>query len=123
MAKGNNMPVAAIERVLASANKTQDNAKKIQLEFRGPSRTFLLVDLLTDNISRSKTFIYTAIKKNRCQEIGIGSARHLFEEKGIITINTSTSDDLDTAMEHAIEVGAEDVTQDEDFFVVSCTKR
>ncbi|CAL4067539.1 unnamed protein product, partial [Meganyctiphanes norvegica] len=120
MAKGNTMPVAAIERVLASANKTQDNARKIQLEYRGPSATFLLVDLLTDNIMRSKTLINTAIKKRRIQEIGKGKARHLFEEKGIIIVNSSTPVDSDAAMEHAIEVGAEDVIQDEEFYEFTC---
>jgi len=119
-AKGNMMPVATIERVLANANKIQENAKQFQLEYRGPGGTFLLVDLLTDNISRSKTFINTAIKKNRITEIGKGSALYFFQEKGVITVDISTSTDLDAAMEHAIEVGAEDVTQEEEFFVFTC---
>ncbi|XP_068208597.1 probable transcriptional regulatory protein Cthe_2075 isoform X2 [Palaemon carinicauda] len=115
-AKGNNMPMASIENVLKSAQKSQDNGKPYLLEYRGPGGAFLLAEVLTDNLSRSKQNIVIATKKLNMQELKTGAARCLFDEKGVI-VSTCEGLSFEQAMDHAIEIGAEDVTGDEGSFV------
>lgn len=116
LAKSSNMPMASIENVLKSSQKSQDNAKSYMLEYRGPGGVFLLAEVLTDNLTRSKQLILSATKKLNIQELKSGGARCLFDEKGVI-ISTCEGVSFEQAMDHAIEVGAEDVAEEEGNFV------
>ncbi|XP_064077809.1 probable transcriptional regulatory protein NAMH_0626 isoform X2 [Macrobrachium nipponense] len=116
LAKSSNMPVASIEHVLKSSQKSQDNAKSYMLEYRGPGGVFLLAEIVSDNLSRSKQLITSATKKLNVQELKAGGARCLFDEKGVI-ISTCEGVSYEQAMDHAIEVGAEDVAEEEGNFV------
>lgn len=47
-----------------------------------------------------------------------GSTRHVFEEKGVV-VTSGKGTSLDTAEDSAIEVGAEEVTKEDEDLVVS----
>lgn len=121
IARSNNMPVVSIENVLKSSQKSQDNAKPYMLEYRGPGGVFLLAEILTDSISRTKQSVVAATRKLNVQEVK-GAARHMFHEKGVI-VATSKGTSYETAMDSAIEVGAEDVDVEDEHFVFTCASQ
>uniref|UniRef100_A0A8P4FXB2 Translational activator of cytochrome c oxidase 1 n=1 Tax=Dicentrarchus labrax TaxID=13489 RepID=A0A8P4FXB2_DICLA len=108
--KSRNMPKASIESAIKSAEKAKGGSQHMY-EARGPGGCLLLIELLTDNYSRSQQDIKRLLNKNG----GMPSdgARHNFNRKGVVLVqgqNIST----ERALELAIEAGAEDVQETED---------
>ncbi|XP_076033558.1 putative transcriptional regulatory protein Teth514_1449 isoform X2 [Oratosquilla oratoria] len=116
-ARGSNMPNTSIQNALKSAQKGQDNAQSYRMEYRGPAGSFFLVDILSDNLRRTKIELSTTLKKLMVEEVQ-GSAGHLFEEKGVIITNKSKS--IEEAMDHAIDIGVEDVTLEDEGLKFLC---
>lgn len=119
LALGQNMQRSTIKNVIDTYQKSQDNAKSAIIEYKGPGGVFLLTEVLTDNITRTKTTLHSAVRKLNIQEVK-GSIRHLFEEKGVVMVS-SQGMCLETAMDNAIEIGAEDVEEHEDNLVFTCS--
>ncbi|XP_042872160.1 probable transcriptional regulatory protein Kole_1935 isoform X2 [Penaeus japonicus] len=117
-ARSCSMPVASIESALKASQKTQDDAKPAIMEYRGPGGVFILTELLTSNISRTRQMLQTVLKKHNVQETR--GALNMFEEKGII-IAEGNGLSLEAAMDNAIEIGAEDVEENEDGLVFTST--
>ncbi|XP_034415127.1 translational activator of cytochrome c oxidase 1 [Cyclopterus lumpus] len=108
--RNNNMPKAAVEASIKSAEKAKP-ASQHMFEARGPGGCLLLIEVLTDNNTRSHQEIKRLLNKNR----GMLSdgARHNFNRRGVVFVpgqNVST----ERALELAIEAGAEDVQETED---------
>ncbi|KAK7077059.1 hypothetical protein SK128_005024 [Halocaridina rubra] len=118
IARSNNMPMSSIENIIKSSQKSQDNAKQYLLEYKGPGGVFILTELLTDNVSRSKQEVQGAIKKFNVQEVK-GAVHHMFDEKGVIVASCKNMS-LEKATDFAIESGAEDVVKEEENFVFTC---
>ncbi|MGH0156019.1 UNVERIFIED_CONTAM: hypothetical protein FKN15_029829 [Acipenser sinensis] len=79
-------------------------------EARGPGGSSLLIEILTDNNTRSHQEIKHVLNKNG-GALSDG-ARHSFQRKGVVV--SAGEVPLDRALELAIEVGAEDVREMED---------
>ncbi|XP_060704608.1 translational activator of cytochrome c oxidase 1-like [Hemiscyllium ocellatum] len=112
--RAKNMPKASIEAAIKGA-KSKASIYSLY-EGRGPGGSSLLIEVLTDNNSRSHQEIKNILNKNGgslCE-----GARHCFERKGVVTVNGLDNDgqqiELERALELAIEAGAEDVKQAED---------
>lgn len=45
--------------------KSQDDAKPAIMEYRGPGGVFILTELLTSNISRTRQMLQTVLKKHK----------------------------------------------------------
>ncbi|XP_070782821.1 translational activator of cytochrome c oxidase 1 [Enoplosus armatus] len=108
--RGKNMPKASIDAAIKSAEKAKP-ASQHMFEARGPGGCLLLIEVLTDNNSRSHQEIKRLLNKNG----GMLSdgARHNFNRRGVVLVpglNVST----ERALELAIEAGAEDVQETED---------
>ncbi|XP_038591911.1 translational activator of cytochrome c oxidase 1 [Micropterus salmoides] len=108
--RAKNMPKASIEAAIKSAEKAKP-ASQHMFEARGPGGCLLLIEILTDNTSRSHQEIKRLLIKNG----GMLSdgARHNFNRRGMVQVpghNIST----ERALELAIEAGAEDVQEMED---------
>ncbi|XP_072418028.1 translational activator of cytochrome c oxidase 1-like [Chiloscyllium punctatum] len=108
------MPKASIEAAIKGA-KSKASIYSLY-EGRGPGGSSLLIEVLTDNNSRSHQEIKNILNKNGgslCE-----GARHCFERKGVVTVigldNDGQQIELERALELAIEAGAEDVKQAED---------
>lgn len=104
-----NMPKASIEAAIKSAKAKP--ASQHMFEARGPGGCLLLIEVVTDNNSRSQQEIKRLLVKNG----GMLSdgARHNFSKRGVVMVqgqNVST----ERALELAIEAGAEDVQETED---------
>ncbi|XP_067869229.1 translational activator of cytochrome c oxidase 1-like isoform X2 [Heterodontus francisci] len=112
--RAKNMPKVSIEAAIKGA-KSKASTYSLY-EGRGPGGSSLLIEVLTDNNSRSHQEIKSILNKNGgalCE-----GARHCFERKGVVTVNGLDKDgqafELERALELAIEAGAEDVKQAED---------
>ncbi|KAJ0015951.1 hypothetical protein NQD34_014241 [Periophthalmus magnuspinnatus] len=108
--RNKNMPKASVEAAIKSAEKSKPASQQM-LEVRGPGGCLLLIEVLTDNNSRTQQDIKKIISKNG----GIWSdgARHNFEKRGVVVVPAKDTT-TERALELAIEAGAEDVHETED---------
>lgn len=102
-ARSVNMPRSTMEAVLKKASTDRSQAKPVTVELVGPGGTYLLVELLTDNLRRSTNQMTAFLRKCGAR---LGQAKHAFNAVGVVV---TAEGDLDSATEHAIEAGAEDV--------------
>lgn len=107
--RGVNMPKASIEAAMKGADKSKASSYALY-EARGPGGSSLLIEILTDNNTRSHQEIKHVLNKNG-GALSDG-ARHSFQRKGMVV--SAGEVPLDRALELAIEVGAEDVREMED---------
>ncbi|XP_072343033.1 translational activator of cytochrome c oxidase 1-like [Scyliorhinus torazame] len=112
--RAKNMPKVSIEAAIKGA-KSKTSTYSLY-EGRGPGGSSLLIEVLTDNSSRSHQELKSILNKNG-GAMGEG-ARHCFQRKGVVTVIGQDKDgqeiQLEQALELAIEAGAEDVKQAED---------
>lgn len=109
-AKASNMPNDNIERAIAKATGSGAEATldEITYEGYGPGGTAILVATLTDNRNRTVSEIRHQFSRAGGSLGETGSVGWQFEAKGLITVNASTADADDLALQ-AIDAGAEDV--------------
>ncbi|XP_071318739.1 translational activator of cytochrome c oxidase 1 [Trachinotus anak] len=108
--RNKNMPKASIEAAIKSAEKAKP-ASQHMFEARGPGGCLLLIEVLTDNNTRSHQEIKRLLNKNGGMlSDGI---RHSFTRRGVVAMAGKTIS-TEKALELAIEVGAEDVQDSED---------
>ncbi|XP_056286215.1 translational activator of cytochrome c oxidase 1-like isoform X2 [Pseudoliparis swirei] len=108
--RNNNLPKATIEAAIKNAEKAKPTSQHM-FEARGPGGCLLLIEVLTDNNTRSHQEIKRLLTKNRAM-LSDG-ARHNFKRRGVVFV---PGQDVSTerALELAIEAGAEDVQETED---------
>ncbi|MBN3296528.1 TACO1 oxidase, partial [Amia calva] len=115
--RSKNMPKASIETAIKGAEKSKGSAY-VLYESRGPGGSALLIEILTDNKTRTHQEIKHILNKNG--GVLCDGARYNFEHKGVVTAAGEDLEgrtvSLERALELAIESGAEDVrdTQDEE---------
>lgn len=108
--RNKNMPKSSIETAIKSAEKAKP-ASQHTFEARGPGGCLLLIEVLTDNNTRSHQEIKSLLNKNGgALSDGV---RHSFSRKGVV-ISAGKSISTERALELAIEAGAEDVHESED---------
>ncbi|XP_041670926.1 translational activator of cytochrome c oxidase 1 [Cheilinus undulatus] len=108
--RSKNMPKASIEAAIRSAEKAKPTTLHM-VEARGPGGCLLLIEVLTDNTSRSNQDIRRILLKNG----GMLSegARHNYNRRGVVVVPGQDLS-MERALELAIEAGAEDVKETED---------
>ncbi|XP_070846472.1 translational activator of cytochrome c oxidase 1 [Chaetodon trifascialis] len=108
--RSKNMPKASIEAAIKNAEKAKPMSQYI-FEARGPGGCLLLMEVLTDNHSRSLQDIKRLLIRNG----GMLSdgARNNFNKRGLVVV-PGKSLSTERALELAIEAGAEDVQEAED---------
>ncbi|OCT60067.1 translational activator of cytochrome c oxidase 1 [Xenopus laevis] len=110
-----NMPKASIEAAIKGADKAKPSSC-VLYEGRGPGGASLLIELLTDNNSRTYAEVKLLMGKN--SGVMCDGARHSFDKKGVVTVRSHDRDGsrvpLEKALELAIEAGAEDVQEAQD---------
>ncbi len=119
-ARADNMPRDNIERAIKRATGELEGVRfeEVTYEGFGPGGTAFLVDTLTDNRNRSAAEIRKIFESRGGKMGAANSVGYLFERKGVIRIpaNTTTEDDL---MMPALDAGAENLTLDGDYLVVT----
>ncbi|KAM9296370.1 translational activator of cytochrome c oxidase 1 [Gastrophryne carolinensis] len=110
-----NMPKTSIEAAIKGAEKSKP-ASYAFFQARGPGGASLLIELLTDNTNRSFADLKLILNKNG--GTATDGARHCFNKKGVVTVQTYNKDgspvEMEQALEIAIQAGAEDVQEAQD---------
>ena len=116
-AKSDNMPNDNIDRAIkkASGEGAGDNYSRIIYEGYGPAGVAIIVDCLTDNVQRTAPEVRHAFDKNGGNLGTDGSVMFMFDHKGVILVD-NTDKDFDQFMMDALEAGADDVIEEDDFF-------
>ncbi len=119
-ARANNMPNDNITRSIkkASGELGSVNYEEITYEGYGPGGIAVIAEIITDNRNRTAGEIRHAFSKNGGNLGTTGSVSYMFDEKGLLIVEKSPQMDGDEVMMQALEVGAEDVLDEEDSFEI-----
>nr|XP_046225279.1 translational activator of cytochrome c oxidase 1 isoform X2 [Oncorhynchus gorbuscha] len=108
--RGKNMPKVSIEAAIKGAEKSKAGTQHTY-EARGPGGCMLLIDMLTDNNTRSHQDLKHLLSKHGAALCD--GVRHNFSRKGVVVAH-GQGVSSERALELAIEAGAEDVQETED---------
>ena len=116
-AKADNMPNDNIDRAIkkATGEGAGDNFQRVIYEGYGPAGVAVIVDCLTDNVQRTAPDVRHAFDKNGGNLGTDGSVIFMFDHKGEILVNNKDKD-FDEFMMDALEAGADDVIEEDEFF-------
>jgi len=116
-AKSVSMPASNIQRAIdkATGNLQGVHYDEITYEGYGPNGVAIMVECMTDNKNRTVASIRHAFTKNGGSMGESGCVAWMFDKKGIITVQKSDKDD--EIMEIAMENGASDIKEFDDFIL------
>jgi len=116
-----NMPKDNIEKAIQRGTGELPGVQYEDMTYEGygPGGTALFIETTTDNKNRTVSEIRHLLDKNGGSLGESGSVAWVFDRKGVhyVTKDGITEDDL---MMTALEHGAEDINEEEDFFEVTC---
>ena len=121
-AKANNKPNDTIERGIkkAAGDAFAVNYETVTYEGYGPSGIAIIVETLTDNRNRTAANVRSAFTKGGGSVGAIGCVSYMFDKKGLIIIDKEEYDgDADELMMTALDLGAEDFSDEEDSYEVT----
>ena len=119
-AKKTSVPNDNIDRAVKRGSGAEGGGvdyQTITYEGYGPGGVAVMVECLTDNRNRAASEVRTAMTRNGGQMADPGSVAYLFSRKGVVTVpqEGTTEDDVVLAV---LEAGAEEVTDDGEYFEV-----
>lgn len=119
-AKANNMPNDNINRCIqkAAGDTSADSYEEITYEGYGPAGVAVIVDVMTDNRNRSAADVRCIFDRSGGNLGQTGSVGYMFDKKGVIVIENTSSVDEQELMEKVIDAGAEDFVSDEEYFEI-----
>ncbi|KAK3866188.1 hypothetical protein Pcinc_028262 [Petrolisthes cinctipes] len=118
-AQRNSMPLATLKNFLQNYQKSDDKEVLSLVELKGVGGLVMLVEVQTGNFIKTRNSIKSVIKKTNLQEAKGGVVKGLFEEKGVVMTDKTCA--LEVALDAAITVGAEDVVEEADGLVFTCS--
>jgi len=120
-AKAVSLPRDNIDRAIKKGIGEIDggDVEEVLYEGYGPGGVAILCDIMTDNRNRTAPEVRKLFENHGGNLGSTNCVAYLFERKGLISISKSAVD-LDKLMELALENGAEDVTESESGFDVTC---
>jgi YebC/PmpR family DNA-binding regulatory protein len=120
-ARAVSMPKDNIERAVKKGAGELEGVhyEEISYEGFGPGGVAIMVDILTDNRSRSNAEIRKIFEKGGGNMGAPGCVKHMFERKGTFHILARGLDE-DTLMSIALEAGADDFQKAGDAFEITC---
>jgi YebC/PmpR family DNA-binding regulatory protein len=125
-ARSSNMPKDNITRAIAKGSGDEgENLEELIYEGYAPGGVALVVECMTDNRNRTLGEVRTVIQKKGGSLGASGSVLFGFHKKGQFYFDKSNLKNKslteDRLLEVGLEHGLEDVTEDKDGFVVSCS--
>ncbi|HCC22655.1 TPA: YebC/PmpR family DNA-binding transcriptional regulator [Candidatus Falkowbacteria bacterium] len=114
-AKESNVPKDNIERAIAKGSGAAggDQIEEVIYEGYGPSGAAILITAATDNRNRTSSEIKHILTKFGGSLGGPNSVQWMFEHKGVIRINQSQVKDKDEFQLELIDMGADDVREED----------
>ena len=119
-ARAQSMPNDNVERAIkrgTGEGKDAQHFDEIVYEGYAPGGIAVIVEVATDNKNRTAAEIRSIFTKNNGNLATSGSVSFMFHKKGQITIPRSNIDE-DRLLELALEAGAEELTSDEDQYLI-----
>jgi YebC/PmpR family DNA-binding regulatory protein len=122
-ARQNSMPTDNIERAIKKGTGELEGVtyEEITYEGYGPGGVALLMQVLTDNRTRTVAELRSMLTKYGGHMGATGSVAYLFTKRGLITVERKGGVDEDKVMEVSLESGAEDVREAGDLLEVLTT--
>ncbi|HEY0370137.1 MAG TPA: YebC/PmpR family DNA-binding transcriptional regulator [Chthoniobacterales bacterium] len=120
-ARAQSMPNDNIERAIKRGTGEGQDAEhydEIVYEGYGPGGVAVLVQAATDNKNRTAAEMRLIFSKNHGNLATSGSVSYLFHKKGQITVARDTIDE-ERLFELALEAGAEELTTEEEAYVIT----
>lgn len=118
-ARGANMPADNIDRAIKKGTGELEGEQMDEIMYEGyaPGGIAIIVQVLTDNKNRSAAEVRHVFTKNNSTLAGQGSVTRSFNRKGVIEVASSDANE-DELLELALECGAEDMTNEGDYFEI-----
>ena len=119
-ARAANMPKTNIERAIKKAEGNSDeHSDEITYEGYAPGGVAVLVEALTDNKNRTASDVRVAFTRNGGSLGATGSVAYMFDRKGYIVIDRSTTDaDEDQVLLDVMDAGGDDLETSDDAFEI-----
>ena len=113
------MPKDTIKRAIEKGSGTGETGalEEIIFEGYGPGGVAILVETMTDNRNRTVSDVRHAFSKFGGNLGTDGSVAYLFKKLGVIHLSKDFAED--ELVELVIEIGAEDFTEEDDFFEIT----
>jgi YebC/PmpR family DNA-binding regulatory protein len=120
-AKAENMPLDNIERAVKKGTGELEGVsyEEVSYEGYGPGGAAILINATTDNANRTVAEIRNVFSRHGGNLGATNSVAWMFDRRGQVVLD-ATHGDEDTAMEVALEAGADDMTREGDVFVITC---
>jgi len=120
-AKAANMPTANIDRAIKKGTGDLEGVmiEEIIYEGYGPGGVALMMEVATDNRNRTVSEIRHLLSKNGGNLANAGAVAWMFDTKGVVQVLTEGVDE-DELMMVALEAGAEDMSNEGDYFEILC---
>ena len=114
-----NMPKDTIKRAIEKGSGTGETGalEEIIFEGYGPGGVAILVETMTDNRNRTVSDVRHAFSKFGGNLGTDGSVAYLFKKLGVIHLSKDFAED--ELVELVIEIGADDFTEEDDFFEIT----
>jgi len=120
-ARSQSMPNDNIERAIKRGTGEGSEAQhfdEIVYEGYAPGGVAVIVEAATDNKNRTAAEIRSIFTKNEGNLATSGSVSYMFHKKGQITVSRGAIEE-DRILELALEAGAEELTTEEDEYVIT----
>ena len=119
-ARAANMPKSNIERAIKKAEGgSEEHYDEITYEGYAPGGVAILVEALTDNKNRTASDVRVAFTRNGGSLGATGSVAYMFDRKGYIVIDRSTTDaDEDQMLLDVMDAGADDLQTSDDAYEI-----
>lgn len=119
-ARAANMPKSNIERAIKKAEGGSDeHYDEITYEGYAPGGVAILVEALTDNKNRTASDVRVAFTRNGGSLGATGSVAYMFDRKGYIVIDRSTTDaNEDQMLLDVMDAGADDLQTSDDAYEI-----
>jgi YebC/PmpR family DNA-binding regulatory protein len=120
-ARGHSMPNDNIERAIKRGTGDGNEAAhfdEIIYEGYAPAGVAVIVEAATDNKNRTAAEVRSIFTRNNGNLASSGSVSYMFHKKGQITVARGSIDE-DRVLELGLEAGAEELTTEEDQYVIT----
>ena len=118
-----NMPKDNINRAVkkGAGELASENYEEVMYEGYGPGGVAFIVEVMTDKKSRTVPEIKNIFSKAGGNLAESGAVSYQFDQRGVIIVKgNNISEEL--LLEEVIEAGGDDLTKEDDFFIVQTPK-
>lgn len=113
------MPKDIMERAIKKGSGELEGVDFLELRYEGygPEGTAFIVDAVSDNKNRTASEVRTVFSRKNGNLGADGAVAWMFKKQGVISIKNENID-ADALMMDALEAGAEDIKQEEEYYEV-----